>query len=147
DVLSAALLVGDAIEHEGDQEGPDHGADRDGINRPAVAEAVRQFLADDDHGAGEIHSAGASCPAKATNASSSEDLPVRVSRSSGVPSAATRPLATTMMRSQSADTSCMMWLENSTQQPSARRRRMRSRIVRVLITSRPLVGSSSRMFR
>ena len=52
----------------------------------------------------------------------------------------------TMTESQSADTSCITWLENSTQRPSPRSRRMISRTARVLITSRPLVGSSSRTF-
>ena len=50
------------------------------------------------------------------------------------------------MVSQSADTSCITWLENSTVWPSLFRRRMISRTARVLITSRPLVGSSSSTF-
>ena len=107
DLLCAALLVGDAIEQERDHERADHGSDDDRVNRPLVAERVHQFFADYNNDAPDLHSAGASCPAKATNASSSDNLPLRAISSSGDPSAATRPLAMTMMRSQRAETSCI----------------------------------------
>ena len=73
--------------------------------------------------------------------------PVCARSSSGVPSATTRPRAITTMRSQSAATSCMTWLENSTQRPSARSSCRKRRSERVVITSRPLVGSSSSTLR
>ena len=56
------------------------------------------------------------------------------------------PSAMTTIESQSADTSCITWLENSTHRPCSRSRRTMSRTARVLITSRPLVGSSSSTF-
>ena len=46
------------------------------------------------------------------------------------------------MSSHSAATSCITWLENSTQRPDARSSRISSRSMRTALTSRPLVGSS-----
>jgi hypothetical protein len=45
--------------------------------------------------------------------------------------------------SHSAETSCITWLEKRTHLPASRSRRITSRSLRVVITSRPLVGSSS----
>src|SRR5438045_5046288 len=82
-----------------------------------------------------------SVPSNFTNASSSDVCPLTRSISSGVPSATMRPCPMITIRSHSAATSCMMWLEKSTHFPAARKPRISSRIARVAITSRPLVGS------
>ena len=82
-----------------------------------------------------------------TKASSRFDSPVCARSSSAVPCATTRPCAITTMRSHSAATSCMMWLEKITQRPSPRSCRRKSRRPRVVITSSPLVGSSRMTLR
>jgi hypothetical protein len=61
----------------------------------------------------------------------------------GRPWATTTPRAMMRISSQSAETSCMTWLEKRTHLPSSLRRRITSRRFRVVMTSRPLVGSSS----
>ena len=86
-------------------------------------------------------------PIAFTNASSRLVQPVAARSSSGVPSAATRPRAMTTIRSQSCATSCMMWLDSSTQRPSSRSASRNPRSDRVVMTSRPLVGSSSSTLR
>ncbi len=55
----------------------------------------------------------------------------------------TRPAAMITSSSTSASTSCITWLDSSTQRPCARSSRSQSRRCRVAMTSRPLVGSSS----
>src|SRR6185369_10131640 len=116
----------------GDQ-GVDHGA--------AVAQVFAHFL--EEHDQRGFHAASpSSVPISLTNASSRLASPVCARSTSGASSATTLPLAITTMRSHSAATSCMMWLENNTQRPSRLRRLRNSRIARVAMTSRPLVGSS-----
>src|SRR5690606_13602439 len=109
--------------------------------RLAVADEFPEFLLPDD---GErLHACSpSSVPMSWTNASSRLSWPVCARSASALPSATTRPCAITTMRSQSAATSCMMWLEKITQRPSPRSWRRKSRSPRVVITSRPLVGSS-----
>ena len=120
------------------------------VDRAAVAKSVAQFLPHHHQDLGQRalippppvrarsgprrHLRGPACPVCSRSAS-------------GLPEATMRPRAITMMVSQSAETSCMTWLENTTVRPSARSRRMISRTARVLITSRPLVGSSSSTLR
>src|SRR6185436_15414901 len=99
DFERAPLLVGNAVEHEGNQSRADQAADEERVNGPAIAQRVGELFTDHDQCAREIHSAGASRPDNATNASSREDSPVSASNSSGDPSAATRPLAITMILS------------------------------------------------
>src|SRR5690606_28318786 len=118
--------------------------------RATVAGEVAQLLAGDRPQLAEECVAGAhacrpsSVPIALTKASSRLVSPNRSRSSSAVPEATTWPLAMMTMRSHSAATSCMMWLEKITQRPSARSWRRNSRIARVVMTSRPLVGSSRR---
>ena len=65
---------------------------------------------------------------------------------SGVPAASTVPAAITTTSSHSALTSCITWLENSTQWPASRSDLSSARSARTAMTSRPLVGSSSSRF-
>src|SRR3546814_1057126 len=109
--------------------------------RAAVARELAQFL--EANRPQRTHACSPSSePISVTKASSRLSWPVCARSSSAVPCAATRPLAITTMRSHSAATSCMMWLEKITQRPSARRSLRKPRSPRVVITSRPLVGSS-----
>ena len=105
--------------------GPIDDAEHDREQRPAVAQRVLELLADDDARICRRSCARRSfarspvrAPASATNASSRLSCPVCARSSSGVPRATTRPAAMTTIESQSAETSCMTWLENSTQRPS-----------------------------
>src|SRR5581483_1299110 len=110
-------------------------------HRALVAQVLANLFPPD--GECRVHAASPSSdPMIFTKASSRLISPVCARSASGVSSATTRPRAITTMRSHSAATSCMMWLENSTQRPSAFMLFRNARIERVLITSRPLVGSS-----
>src|SRR6185437_2545311 len=102
------------------KEGADQGA--------AVAQVLLHLL--EEHGEDgvpallrgscRVHAARpSSLPMIFTKASSRFDSPVCARSASGDSSATTRPCAITTMRSQSAPTSCMMWLEKSTQRPSS----------------------------
>ncbi|EAU64292.1 200 kDa antigen p200, putative [Stigmatella aurantiaca DW4/3-1] len=133
-------------EHRG-HERPEQRPHERARHRAPVPEVVLQLLAE-DRGEEPLHCINPwSVPMAEMKASSRLSLPVRARSSSGVPSATTRPRATTTMRSHRAVTSCITWLEKSTQCPSALRRRMMVRTARVLITSRPLVGSSRSTLR
>ena len=85
------------------------------------------------------------CRAACTNASSSDGAPACAISSGAVPAAATLPWPRMTMRSHSAETSCITCDENSRHLPPAASPRSSSRSARVLMMSRPLVGSSSRI--
>src|SRR5690606_1925254 len=139
------LLLGLALAHLGQADDQQRRQDRPHQQaeqqRLAVADEFLEFLLPDD---GErLHACSpSSVPMSWTNASSRLSRPVCARSASALPSATTRPCAITTMRSHSAATSCMMWLEKITQRPSLRSSRRKSRKPRVVITSRPLVGSS-----
>src|SRR5690625_1045655 len=137
-------LAGDKGDEDDKDDGADQGADHQGVqNDPAVAKVVEQLFEEYGHHA----SSPSAEQISVTNASSRMLLPLRASRSSAVPSAATRPSEIMTMRSHRAATSCMMWVERTTQRPCWRSCLRNSLSARVVITSRPLVGSSSRMVR
>ena len=117
------------------------------VERPAIAKRVLHLFAEDDEDL--LH--GQSCRRLVFEPRQRHErileIVVTGLRSQLVRRARRRrlfPRAITMIESHNAETSCITWLENSTQRPSARSRRMMSRTARVLITSSPLVGSSSR---
>src|SRR6185437_5638513 len=138
----AHLVADHGIHQHHEHDRTDQGTiDQGAEQRALVAQILADFLPED--GDGGFHAASpSSLPINFTNASSRLASPVCARSASGVSSATTLPLAITTMRSHSMATSCMMWLENSTQRPSAFRFRMKARRPRVAITSRPLVGSS-----
>ena len=104
-----ALPLGDGIEHHTDQDRAEQRSDEHREDGAAVAEGVTELLArNDDRPRDRTHAAPPVCgPASATNASSRSSWPVCWRRASAVPAATTRPLASTTIVSQSADTSCM----------------------------------------
>src|SRR3954469_9131290 len=77
-----------------------------------------------------------------TKASSRSGAPVCAKISAEVPRTTTRPAEMMTMSSHKAATSCITWLENSTQRPAARNSRNTSRNILTAVTSNPLVGSS-----
>ena len=131
--------------------GPIDHAEQDRPQRAAIAQRVLQLLAADDERSDAV-SASRSLVRSSIEAGERHERVLEilwpVCRAARRACRGRRrvPRAITTIESQSADTSCMTWLENSTQRPSSRSRRMIARTARVLITSRPLVGSSSSTF-
>ena len=84
--------------------------------RAPVAQVLAEFLAEDGPDTAQVHlvASGLSSPMSATKASSRRSPP-RARMSASVPAATTWPPAIITTSSQSCSTSCMTWLENSTQ--------------------------------
>src|SRR5690606_27561936 len=122
--------------HEGEQHRPQQRPHHQGIGDGlAVAQVLHDLF--QEYGQGGLHAISpSSLPIALTKASSRLLSPVCARSWSALPSATTRPWAMITMWSHSAATSCMMWLENSTQRPSSRRRCRKRRMARVAITSR-----------
>ena len=117
-------------------------------NTFAITQQIDDFFASDQRQTGErktVHANNpSSLPISFTKASSRLSSPVAASTSCGVPANTARPLLMITIRSHNAATSCMMWLEKSTHLPCALRPRIRWRMLRVDMMSRPLVCGSYR---
>src|SRR5208282_904144 len=82
-----------------------------------VAQALAALLQIDRQRRAHASSPIAAAPMILTNASSRLCSPACSRSACGLPSATTRPPPMITMRSHIAATSCMMWVENSTQRP------------------------------
>src|SRR5690606_7687027 len=141
------LLIDDEAHQHREQDRAQQRAHHQGVHHGlAVAQVLHDLL--HENGQAGLHAISpSSLPIALTKASSRLLSPVCARSWSALPSATTRPRAMITMWSQSAATSCMMWLESSTQRPSSRSWCRKRRMARVAITSRPLVGSSRMTLR
>src|SRR5258706_2158068 len=137
------LHAGHPLREEEERQRPDQDrCECQGEHGAPIAQAVAHLLQAHDREL-RLHG-GAPSPARCTKASSRSARPLEASSSADVPCATTDPLPMITIASHNAETSCMTWLEKRTHLPASRSLRTTSRRLRVVMTSRPLVGSSSR---
>ena len=127
DVIGLPLPIREPVHHEPDENRADHHAEQDRPERAPIAERVLQLLPADD----ERLTRGPRCDSlvRSSIEAGERDECILEILMAGlltelVGRAVTRPrvpLAITTIESQSADTSCMTWLEKSTQRPSSRK--------------------------
>src|SRR5690606_37301084 len=139
------LCLSDALGSDRRSHGEDERREQDaeeegGQDHAMIANVLEHLLA--EHGRDGARHSARSASAARTNASSRSAAPVCSRISSGVPLTTTRPPEMMTMSSQSAETSCITWLENRMHLPDARSSRKSSRSIRTAFTSSPFVGSS-----
>src|SRR5688572_30401018 len=131
------------VDEHGEQDRAEQRPEQQRRQRSPLAQRLENFFA--AHGEDDAHAGLRSAPRTASTKISSRLRPgKRCASSAGLPVSVTLPAAMMTSSSTSASTSCITWLDSSTQRPWPRSSRSQSRRCRVAITSRPFVGSSSK---